>query len=232
MPVPLPCQRIVEGETRVCYSPMMGSSPWWLPWAVYAPMGAVGFAWARIARGAVLTTPKNAWLSQDSSVALSMGCALALLVVVITVWSTRVLVARTQWARALHRELRITLVGSSAGQLAVLASLSAFAEELFFRAALQPVVGLVAASCAFGLVHVSPRGTGVAWTAWALLMGLVFGVLFEASGSLIVPIVAHALINYENMQYICNYDPTYLDNHVLHTHRHLHETRAPSARDA
>ena len=178
---------------------------------VYTPLGAVGFAWAWLARGSALHSADRAWLSADPRIALLAGCVLALIIVAVTVWSTRVLVARTQWARTLHRELRVTLVGTSAGQLALLAGLSAIAEELFFRAALQPAVGLVAASLAFGVVHVSPRGTGIAWTLWAMVMGLVFGALFLASGHVVVPILAHALINYENMQYICNYDPTSFD---------------------
>ncbi len=210
----------------------MGSSPWWLPWAVYAPMGAAGFAWAQLSHGSALSSPRPGWLSSNPVIALSAGLLIALLVAAVTVWSTRLLVARTEWARTLHRELRATLVGSSAGQLALLAGLSALAEELLFRAALQPAVGLVASSLIFGLVHVSPRGTGFAWTLWALLMGLIFGVLFEASGSLIVPIAAHALINYENMQYICNYDPTYFDIDRPYAHQRLHESRGPSARDA
>ena len=185
-----------------------------------------------LARGSAVSAPHNAWLSRDPQIALAFGIVLALLIAAITVWSTRLLVARTHWARTLHQELRITLVGSSAGQLALLAGLSAVAEELFFRAALQPAVGLMAASCAFGLVHVSPRGMGFAWTLWALVMGLVFGLLFEASGNVLVPIVAHALINYENMQYICNYDPTYFDIDRLRAHPRLHETRERSTRDA
>jgi membrane protease YdiL (CAAX protease family) len=43
------------------------------------------------------------------------------------------------------------------------------------------------------------------------VMGALFGVLYEASGTLLAPVLAHALINYENMQYIIHYDPTPLD---------------------
>lgn len=38
-------------------------------------------------------------------------------------------------------------------------------------------------------------------------MGLAFGVLFEGTGVLLGPILAHGLINYENMHFIAAYDP-------------------------
>jgi membrane protease YdiL (CAAX protease family) len=108
-------------------------------------------------------------------------------------------------------ELRATLLGLPPGRIALLAVLSATAEELLFRAALVPSMGLWASSLVFGLAHVSRSSSKLAWSLWAFVMGLAFGALFLASGSLWPSIVAHALINYENMHYICNYDPTPLD---------------------
>ena len=39
-------------------------------------------------------------------------------------------------------------------------------------------------------------------------MGLAFGVLFVATGVLWGPIIAHVLINYRNMSFIQEYDPS------------------------
>ena len=183
----------------------------WLPWALYVPMGAAGAVWAWTSRRAVWSSPQAAWFASEPSLAWTLGLAAAGLTAWGTLWSTRILVRRTQWARRLHLALRAALTGISMPHLATLAALSALAEELFFRAALAPALGMVPAAILFGLAHVSPPGTRFAWTLWATLMGIVFHVLFLGSGHLAVPILAHAIINYENMQYIVNYDPTPLD---------------------
>ena len=49
-------------------------------------------------------------------------------------------------------------------------------------------------------------------------MGAVFGALFIGSGSLLAPIVAHAAINYENMRYLCSFDPTGIERSQKPTH--------------
>lgn len=186
----------------------MGSSPWWLAWVLYAPMGAVGLAWAKFARGTAFTTASEPWLAADRAKALWLGLLLALALAALTVWASRVLATHTRWARELMESLRLALMGLSRRRMLLLSCLAAVGEELFFRSALQPSVGIVLTSIAFGMVHVSPRGHGMAWSVWAGVMGFAFGLLFEASGHILVPIVAHALINYENMQYICSSDAT------------------------
>lgn len=196
----------------------MGSSPWWLPWAVYGPMGALGVAWAELAHGDALKPPRSAWLSNDPAHALGLGLIAAFALAAVTVVATRVLVARTSWARRLHLALRIYVIDLTFARIVQLALLSAAGEELLFRAAMQPSFGVVLTACLFGALHVSPRGTSVSWPVWALVMGLAFGLLYQASGHIAPPLLAHALINYENMQYIRSYDPTPLDMSRLHAH--------------
>ena len=193
----------------------MASGPNWLAWAVYLPMATVAALWAYWTRGAVLSLEAAPWLSPNRGLATGLGIGLGVVVALVTIASTRVLVARTTWARELHLTLRAALLGMSAGRVLTLALLSSISEELLFRAALLPALGLLASSLVFGILHVSPRGTYFAWTLWATLMGFTFGALFLASGSLLAPIVAHALINYENMQYIIHYDPTPVDRSRL-----------------
>jgi uncharacterized protein len=189
----------------------MATGPFWLAWAVYLPMAVFAALWAYVTRGTVFSLAATPWLSSERGIAAALGLGLALVVAAATIASTRLLVARTVWARELHLTLRAALLGLPAGRVAQLALLSSLSEELLFRAALQPAVGLVASSVLFGVLHVSPRGTYVAWALWATLMGFLFGALYAASGTLLAPILAHALINYENMQYIIHYDPTPLD---------------------
>jgi uncharacterized protein len=139
---------------------------------------------------------------ESSALALALGLGVALAVVA----ATRVLVRRTRWARNLHVEFRVLLGPLTALQIAVFALASGVAEELLFRGALQPDLGLVLTSVLFGLVHFLPRMWP--WTLWALVMGFVFGVLHALTGELLAPVVAHVVINYENLHFINAYDPS------------------------
>lgn len=186
----------------------MGGARGWLPSAVYGTLGALGGFLSFWHRGAVLDAPPATRFADDRWLALAIGLALAFLVTAATVRATRWLVARTHWARTLHRSLRAALFGASSRRLLLLAVGGAIAEELLFRAALVPLLGLFGSALAFGLLHVSGPDTYFGWMLSATLMGLVFGALFLGSGSLWPAILAHAAINYENMQYLCSYDPT------------------------
>jgi hypothetical protein len=83
---------------------------------------------------------------------------------------------------------------------------SGFAEEAFFRGALQPQVGLVIASLIFGVVHFVPRREFLPWTAFAIAAGFLFGWLFDTTGNLVAPVVAHASINAVNLWLLSNRD--------------------------
>jgi membrane protease YdiL (CAAX protease family) len=173
-------------------------------------MGAIGASWAYWSRAAVFRAPSVPWAAPATPWLLGVWCAVAIALALIVAAITRWLVQRTHWARRLHLTLRGPLLGLTPSRIALLSVLSATAEELFFRAALTPVIGLWSSAVIFGLCHAAPRA-GLSWSIWAFVMGLLFGALFFASGSLLPPILLHALINHENMHYICNYDPTPLD---------------------
>jgi len=98
--------------------------------------------------------------------------------------------------RKLADELAPALVdGTDRAGLVFLALFSGVGEEVFFRGAVQQEFGLLVASAAFGLAHVGPDRRFLLWSAWAVLAGVVFGVLFEATGGLLAPITAHAAHN-------------------------------------
>jgi membrane protease YdiL (CAAX protease family) len=181
-------------------------------------MGALGIAWATIAHGSAFAPQHQAWFSAEPAHALVIGFAAAFAIAAATVTVTRLLVTRTEWARRLHLALRVYVIDLTFSRIVLLSLLSAAGEELLFRAALQPSLGIITSACLFGAVHVPPRGTGLVWPLWATLMGVAFGILYQAAGHIGPPILAHALINYENMQYIRSYDPTPLDISRLHTH--------------
>ena len=79
--------------------------------------------------------------------------------------------------------------------LVLVAIFSGLGEETFFRGALQPEFGLVVASLVFGLVHVGPDRRYLVWTALAVLAGFMFGALYEITGGLLAPILAHCAHN-------------------------------------
>lgn len=110
------------------------------------------------------------------------------------------LTRRTDWGGQLARTLAAVLGRLAWSQCLVLAVLSGIAEEAFFRGALQPHVGLVAASLLFALAHFAPRRDLLPWTAFSLGAGLLLGGLFDATGNLTAPVVAHALINAVNLR--------------------------------
>jgi membrane protease YdiL (CAAX protease family) len=157
-------------------------------------------------RPSLLTHPAP-WLPlvglESHAFSLVLGSAFAALVVV----GTRVLVKNVGWAKNLHRDLRpMTLRLDGAGILAI-ASLSAVAEELVFRGLVLPWVGLLPQALLFGVAHAQLSGPSRwVWVAWASVVGLALGVIFQLSGSLVGPIVAHALINGLNLLYLKSHD--------------------------
>ncbi len=81
----------------------------------------------------------------------------------------------------------------------VLAVCSGVAEELLFRGALWPHLGLAGTSLLFGLVHVLPRRALLVYPVFAALVGLLFGLLREGSGSVLPPMIAHVVVNGTNL---------------------------------
>jgi membrane protease YdiL (CAAX protease family) len=113
---------------------------------------------------------------------------------------SRELTLRTRWGEALADALAGAIGRLSVGKCIVLALASGVSEEAFFRGALQPLVGLLAASVIFGLAHFAPRRDLWPWTLFAAATGLLMGLLFEWTGNLIAPTVAHVVINAVNLR--------------------------------
>ncbi len=98
--------------------------------------------------------------------------------------------------RRLSDELAPLLVDGAASRDLVLVSiLSGVGEEVFFRGALQPVLGIVITSLLFGALHVGPDRRYLVWTLWAVGAGFLFGALYEWTGGLLAPMAAHVLHN-------------------------------------
>lgn len=172
-------------------------------------LGALLWGWGR--DNLNLYHHPDPWLGLTFPVSTSLAVALGVAVGVIVIALTRVMVRRAEWARRLHAEFRSLLGPLTGAEIAAFAITSGIAEEMLFRGAMQPAFGLLLSGLVFGLVHVGPRSAFLPWTIWATLMGWVFGVLYAVTGELLAPVIAHFLINYENLHFIDAYDPTQKD---------------------
>lgn len=103
-------------------------------------------------------------------------------------------------ARELEDTLADLLGGLDLSETLALALISGFAEEVFFRGAVQGSFGIVPATLVFALLHGGPGKPFLLWTLFALIAGAVFGGLALTRGNLLAPIVAHVLVNAVNLR--------------------------------
>jgi membrane protease YdiL (CAAX protease family) len=129
------------------------------------------------------------------------GIALGLAVVGLTRIATR----RYAWARHLHTSFHDLLGPLTGREIVILAAASSIGEELLFRGALLPWLGVWWQALVFALLHVGPRQRMVRmlpWTASAFVLGVAFGELTIWTTNLGAPIAAHFVINFLNLRYI------------------------------
>jgi membrane protease YdiL (CAAX protease family) len=167
--------------------------------ALYLGLGAAALAW-----GALRGHP-NVWRLSGHEAAASLtfaGILCGLAVGLSIVFASRMALYRFDWARALHRELRHLLFPLQSAEIVVLAAASSVGEEMFFRGALLPVVGLCASSAIFALLHIGPKVRHLPWTVSSFGAGLLFGAMFLWTGDLTGPVVAHFVINFLNLRHV------------------------------
>ena len=102
-------------------------------------------------------------------------------------------------ARKLETELAELLGPLNTGEVLALALLSGFAEELFFRGAMQGAWGWLPATLLFALLHAGPGTAYRIWTVFAAIAGLTLAGLMLWRGNLMAQVVAHVLVNGVNL---------------------------------
>lgn len=132
-----------------------------------------------------------------------IGLALGLGVVGLTRFAT----ARFQWARDLHTSFHDLLGPLTGREIVILALASSVGEELLFRGALLPWLGVWVQAAVFAVLHIGPGRRFLPWTASALVLGIAFGFLAKWTGNLGGPIAAHFTINYLNLRFIVGSQP-------------------------
>ncbi len=125
----------------------------------------------------------------------------------IVIVSTRFVVGRFAWAQRLHAELRPVAHDLTVGQIFLLAGLSSLGEEILFRGLMTPTLGVLISSVLFGVLHQVRGPSRWVWITWAMAVGLVLGTIFAATGSLVGPLLAHAVVNAVNLGYLRDHDP-------------------------
>jgi hypothetical protein len=165
-----------------------------LAWTFYLVLALVGGLWIGLARGVI---PLSLFVS-PKSVALDLGLGVAAGLLLVGLWhlGTRRLPA----ARDLESALSRILGSVPPSEIFALALLSGFAEELFFRGAVQGSVGFLPATLLFGLLHSGPGRAFRLWTLFALLAGLLFGALLLWRGNLLAPFTGHFVVNAINLR--------------------------------
>jgi membrane protease YdiL (CAAX protease family) len=147
------------------------------------------------------------WLPLSGVEAHAFSLVLGTVFAAAVVLGTRVLVENAGWAKTLHRDLKPMTGGLDGTGMLVIAALSALAEELVFRGLLMPWLGVLPQALLFGVVHAQLSGPSRwVWVAWASVVGLALGCMFALTGSLLGPMLAHALINGLNLAYLKSHD--------------------------
>jgi uncharacterized protein len=165
--------------------------------ALYGGLGviAVGWGWYRGDPNIYEYGPRRLpWLVASPFIGLAFGLAMVFL--------SRLAVHSMEWARVLHREFHAVVHELSSKEIFLLAAASSLGEELFFRGALLPVVGLFWSSALFALLHLRAQWRFLPWTLMSFIMGAAMGLLHMKLGDLGAPIVAHFTINFLNLNYI------------------------------
>lgn len=162
-------------------------------WWFYLALAIAGVLWIgsredELPLGLFLD-PATWWLD----LAIGLGTGLA----IVAAWrlAVRVLPALGELEDRLRGMLG-TIEPSAAISLAII---SGFAEELFFRGAMQGAWGPVWATLIFGLLHTGPGRPFRAWTVFALLAGAVMAALTVWRGNILAAVVTHMVVNGVNL---------------------------------
>jgi len=164
-----------------------------LAWGLYLVLAVGGIVWIGLRRGVIplsLFFDVHSWWLD-----LLLGAGAALLLLGTWMGAERAV----PLARDLDRQIMAALGPLQPGEAVALAVLSGFAEELFFRGAVQGAFGWLPATLAFAVLHSGPGKAFRLWTLFAAIAGLVFAGLTVWRGNLLAPIVGHFLVNAVNL---------------------------------
>ena len=173
----------------------MRSCGLWRVCGFYLLMAAMGVM-ATGQRATSVLLPPSSWNAWGTSLLAGLGSGLLL------VLTSRLAAAHLSWVRALAGEFRNMMGSLQPREAFWVALLSGTSEEILFRGALQPAVGVWLTTLIFGILHVGPSRRFIPWTIMALVAGLLFGGLFAWTGNVLAPVLAHVTVNFLNLRYL------------------------------
>lgn len=163
-------------------------------WGLYLFLALAGILWIGARQGRIPLS-----LFVDGShwwIDLGLGLGSGLLLLIFWWGAERMF----PLARELEARLASALGPLTLSEAVALALLSGFAEELFFRGAVQGTLGWVAATLLFGLLHSGPGRAFRMWALFAVLAGGLFGGIMIWRGNLLGPVLGHFLVNAVNLR--------------------------------
>ena len=95
-------------------------------------------------------------------------------------------------------EIKDIFSNSTLSDLVLISLLAGISEDFLFRGVVQLKFGIIAASILFGLVH----AVSAAYMIVTALMGFYIGMLFQWSGSLLVPVQLHFIYDLGALDYL------------------------------
>jgi membrane protease YdiL (CAAX protease family) len=164
-----------------------------IAWTFYLVLAVGGLVWVGLQQGRIghqVFVRVDAWWI-DLAIGLAAGGVLILVWMVARQYLTT--------ARRLESELAEMLGPLTTSEVVALALLSGFAEEMFFRGAMQSAWGWLPATIVFALLHAGPGPSFRIWTVFAAVAGLVLAGLMLWRGNLLAPVVAHVVVNGVNL---------------------------------
>ncbi len=166
-----------------------------LGWVIYLLMAVAGILWIGFRIDGPI--PLSLFFDRGSWwIDLLLGIGSGLLLLGLWWMGERV----SPLAKQLEEQLAAMLGPLTTAEAVSLAVLSGFAEELFFRGAVQGQWGLLAATVLFAVLHTGPGSAFRAWTLFAVVAGGLFGGLMEWRGNLLAPVIGHFVVNGVNLR--------------------------------
>ena len=160
----------------------------WGSW-IYLSLAIAAVVWLGFRAGAI---PFTLFFDRDTWWAdLATGAVAA--AAIVAFWQLGLLVLPS--ARALEQTIQTTIGTLSTSEVVTLAVVSGFAEELFFRGAVQSDWGIVPATILFAVLHAGPGREFRLWIVFAFFAGTVLGTLMIWRGNLLAPTFAHVTVN-------------------------------------
>ena len=160
----------------------------WLDLTVTILLGSLGYLGMRY-----FSVPFTFFLSVESC-AQGFVCFLLIMSWTFLVQKGYALAKGREYAETLTDTLAKEYMGTSLFHALFGGLTAALGEELFFRGFIQGRWGLLAGSVAFGLAHFGKKDIRIV-SYWSYIHGLLFGLAYDFTRNLAVPVIAHGLFD-------------------------------------